>query len=142
MTFQYPGSGQGNVAEFMMSPLPFVTQSSAGTSSPTRIDFPYVSRHFSVRNTSANALEFGFTVSGTLGTNRFTVPASSTFGPVDMRVATMYFLGIGGTATFDLLAGMTLINTRTFPVLTGSSPIPLNITSSQYENYLSYPGLG
>jgi len=125
-----------------MSPLPFVTQSSAGTSTPTRIDFPYVSRHFTVRNTSANALEIGFTINGVLGTNRFTVPANSTFGPVDMRVRTMYFVGVGGVATFDLLAGMTLINTKTFPVLTGSSPIALNITSSLYENYLSYHGLG
>jgi len=142
MPFQPPGSGQGNVAEFMMSPLPYVTQSSAGTTTPTRIDFPYVSRHFSVTNTSDQTLEIGFTASGTLGGNRFTIPISSTFGPVDMRVRTMYFLGVGGTATFDLLAGMTLIATRTFPILTGSSPLALNITSSLEDRYLSYSGLG
>lgn len=125
-----------------MAPLPFVTQSQAGTATPVQIDFPYVSRHWTVRNTSAQSLQVGFTVSGTLGGNRFTIPASSTLGPIDMRVKSMYFLGVGGTATFDLMAGMTLIGTRTFPILTGSSPIASNISSSLYENYLSYPGLG
>lgn len=142
MPFQPPGSGQGNVAEFMMAPLPWVTQSSAGTSTPTRIDFPYVTSHFTVKNNSGTPLFFGFTTSGTLGTNRFTVPTSGTVGPISMRMKSLYLLGSGGTVNFDILAGMTLIGTRSFPILTGSSPLAYTPTGSIPDPYLSYNGLG
>lgn len=142
MPFQPPGSGQGNVAEFMMSGLPYVTASTVASASVFAIQFPYMTKDFTIRNSGGTAtLCVGFTLSGTLGSNRMTIPPSASFSG-DFRIRTLYVAGFDGTASYELVAGLTLIGTRTFPVLTGTSPIALNITGSDYENYLSYPGLG
>lgn len=137
---QAPHSGFSNAAEFMVSPLPFVTQSTAGTSTPTTIVFPFISSYFMIRNTSTNTLFLGFTASGSAGTNRFTIPGTSSFGPVNMRIKNLYFLATGSSATFDLLAGLTTIPTRGWPILTGSSPTTLNISSSLYDPYFTIQG--
>lgn len=141
MPFQAPGSGQGNVAEFMMSGLPYVTSSTVASGAVYAIQFPYMTKDFTIKNAGDAILSVGFTLSGTLGSNRFTLPPSASFSG-DLRIRTLYVAGFNGTATYEVVAGLTLIGTRGFPILTGSSPIATDITASAYDPYMSYPGLG
>lgn len=139
MPFQYPSSGQANVAEYMMSGLPFATSSTAPNGGPISVDFPFVTKNFTIQNIGATYLAVGFTRNGLLGSNKFTIAPSSSFKG-DFRVKTLFFMGVGGNTNFELIAGLTLVNTRSFPVLTSSSD-DYNISSSLYSGYFAYGGI-
>lgn len=113
-------SGLNNVAEYQASGYPWVTSSNAGSSSPTRIDFPYVTSKLYIQNLGGAPLAIGFTQNGTSGTNRFQIPISGVLS-AEVKTNVLYLLGVGGTANYSLLAGLTAIPRETFPVLTGSA---------------------
>lgn len=120
MGMHWPKSGANSVAEYQMSGLPFVTSSIAATSSTTWIQFPYVTKFLTIRNTSANYLAIGFTDNGVKGGDRFTLPPSGSLNG-EFRVTDVFLRGIVGAATFEAVAGMTMIDRMMFPVLTGSA---------------------
>ena len=73
MSFDWPKSGPNNVPAYQMSGIPFVTSSlpsevpgpdANSVSLPVRIDFPFVTKFITVRNTGINALRVGFTADG------------------------------------------------------------------------------
>lgn len=143
MTFQPPASGLNNVAEYMASPLPWVSSSVIASGSVWTINFPKVTSEIHVHNAipSASAVGVAFTLSGALGTNRFLVGSSyvgETFS-FRARVKTLYIVGLTGSSNVSIYAGMTMVNPRTFPILTGSAPV---VSSSQEDPYFSYDGLG
>lgn len=135
VTFNYPASGLNNVGEYQASGLPFATQSQA-SATPTSVEFPYVTKFFTVVNTSADNLYVGFTENGALGENRFTILPSSS-QTLDIRCNVLFFVS-DGTADFDVVAGLTQIPAHRLPVLTGSAVY--NSASTVHE--FGYPGLG
>jgi len=121
MPLNWPRSGPNDSSAYITSGLPYVTASSATSGSVTRIDFPFVTKFITVKNASpAGNLAFGFTASGTLGTNRFTLAASSSFTG-DLRIKSLYLTSVSSNSTaFEVLSGLTMIDSRWFPNLTGS----------------------
>jgi hypothetical protein len=87
----------------------------------------------------------GFTLSGSLGSNRYLLGSTANFADTfdeHTRVTKVYITALTTNVTASVFAGLTTIQARSFPTLTGSSPVPTNLTGSDYENYLSYNGLG
>ncbi|MFA6049784.1 MAG: hypothetical protein WC761_01185 [Candidatus Paceibacterota bacterium] len=120
MSFNYPASGLNNVAEYMASGLPFATQSITVVSQACRVDFPFVTKFFTVKNNGPGTIAIGFTELGTLGTNRFSLPPSGAYQG-DLRIKTVYITTISGAQSgFECIAGLTQILIRGFPTLTGS----------------------
>lgn len=139
MSFQYPGPGANATAEYMASGLPWVSASTTTSGSVKRIDFPYVTSFFSIKHAGgAGSLTVGFTVSGTLGSNNFTLAASGAFA-ADMRIKTLFLTATSGTVNFELVAGLTVIQPHRFPTLTGSSNPGL---SASMTPVFGYDGLG
>lgn len=147
MPFQPPSSGLSNTAEYMTSGLPWVSSSVIPSGSTWTIEFPYVTNHLTVHNaaSSASQLAVGFTFSGSRGTNRFLVDSSALIDEAfeqDIRVTKIYLTALTNNVTASVFAGLTTIQAKYFPTLTGSAPVAYDPTGSVYENYLSYPGLG
>jgi len=117
-SFQYPAPGASSVLEYQASGLPYVTQSVA-TTTPAKVELPFVTKFFTVKNNGASDLAVGFTSNGVLGSNRFTIPASSSYTG-DIRVADLFFATDAGTATYELIAGLTQIPRKNWFILTGS----------------------
>ena len=147
MPFQPPASGLSNTAEYLASGLPWVSSSAIPSGSTWVIEFPYVSSHLCIKNTSivASTLAVGFTASGTLGNNRFNLINNTTVQAEfnqHVRVTKVYLTAFTNNVTASVFGGMTTISPRHFPTLTGSAPVAYDPTGSIYENYLSYNGLG
>lgn len=140
MTLNNPRPGPNHVAEYQISALPYVTASSVITASIARIDFPYVTSFISIKNASAaGILGVGFSHSGTMGSNKFTLAASASFG-ADFRVKTLFLTSVSpGTTEFEVVAGLTLVEPRFFPVLTSSAVIPNGSPST--GSFFGYSGL-
>ena len=161
MSSSWSKGGPNLVPAYQMSGIPYVTSSisltevpnsggGAGVSSPIEVDFPYVTKFLTIRNTGANGLRIAFTFSGsydpgqTMATggakghnpekhnrNYFVIPSSGssaenspgsaeTIQTFEVRCKKLCLLGDGGTTGFSLLAGLTTIPAGNFPILTGS----------------------
>lgn len=137
---QYPKSGPNSTAEYQVSGLPFVTNSIAGTSDTTLIQFPFVTRFFQVKNTGTNFLHVGFTNNGAKGGQRFTLPPSGSYAN-EHRVKDLFFLAANATTTFEVLAGLTMVERQMFPTLTGSSAAGVAPANSDLTTW-GYDGIG
>jgi hypothetical protein len=113
-----PKSGPQAAFEFQISGLPWVTSSIAPTSPGMHIDFPTVTKCFTIKALTGS-LSFGFTQNGVLSGNRF-ILAQGDIATFDIRTTSLYLLGETGSATFSLIAGLTMIQREMMPVLTGS----------------------
>jgi len=118
-TFRYYKAGQQSVAEYMASGLPYATQSTAVAGTPAKIEFPFVTKFFTVKNNGSGDIFVGFTENGVLSTNRFSIPESGSFSG-DIRVMDLFIEASAGTGSFEVIAGLTGILRRDFFVLTGS----------------------
>ncbi|MFA6049788.1 MAG: hypothetical protein WC761_01205 [Candidatus Paceibacterota bacterium] len=142
MSFNYPRSGPSNTAEYMASGLPWVTSSTL-TATPWRVDFPYVTSHIIVGATSGS-VRLGFTqngVNGVNGQNYFLV--SGSFIDLPTRCKQIFLRSDGVSAAVTLFAGLTMINEREFPILTGSAIY--HSASVRFElgyGYVGTPGSG
>lgn len=121
-----PSSGMGSTAEFQTSALPFVTSSTApAAGSPVRIDLPKVSKFITLLNrdtTASNSISFGFTRSGVVSSNnKFTVPGGQQV-TLELRVKEIWLQAEAGTPAYSLCAGLTTIDARMMPLLTGTLP--------------------
>lgn len=118
-----PKGGAGYAAEFQSSALPWVTSSVApSVGSPLRLDFPKVTRFFTVANTGANTLSFGFTWAGVANSSNKFILSGSQSATFELRVKSLWLQSESGTTTFSLMAGLTTVDARDWPELTGSSP--------------------
>lgn len=138
---QYPKSGPNSTAEYQVSGLPFATSSIAGTSSPVQIMFPFVTRFFTVKNTGTNYLAIGFTNNGVQGGEKFTLPPSGSYGN-EHRVKDLFFLGVGGSTAFEVVAGLTMVERTMFPTLTGSGAAGVAAANANLSVWGYNPGLG
>lgn len=125
MSLNNPQGGLGYAAEFQSSALPFVTSSTApAAGSPVRFDFPKVSRFITVVNRSAAAdtLSFGFTRNGVvLSNNKYVLNAGQSI-TLELRIKELFLQGETGTPPYSLCAGLTNIDARNMPVLSGTLP--------------------
>lgn len=128
MANNWQKAGPNHVPSYITSGIPFITSSTSGEApsgnTTVKFSFPYVTKFFQIENAdSTNALKFGFSDLGTLGTvtdNSITVVAGARSEIYDMRCKEIYFTGDGGTSTFKIIAGLTTIPASNFPILTGS----------------------
>lgn len=137
---QWPQPGFNFTPAYQISGLPYVTSSTA-TGAPYHVTFPYVTKFITIRADGA-ALNIGFTVNGTLGTNYFTV-ANNEVLTIEVRVKEMY---ISGSSVFHLIAGLTGIPTASIPTLTSSFSFsnsdPYFTGSNAFTQVMVYEGVG
>ncbi len=129
MSSNHSKAGPNAVPAYIMSGVPYVTQSAAtevgGT--PIKHRFPFVTKFFQVENThGSRALRFGFSANGVLSnpTAHYIVLAAGTKSEVlEIRTKELFFLQDAGSspAGFRIIAGLTTIEQDEFPILTGSS---------------------
>lgn len=137
---QWPEPGYNYLPAYQVSGLPYVTSSTAAAGTPLHVQFPYVTRDFTIGATGG-ATTFAFTALGLAGTNKFTVPSGQTV-TFEFRVKEMWITG----STFSLAAGLTGIPTTGVPTLTGSfawnASDPYHTGSNAYVGVVTYDGVG
>jgi hypothetical protein len=143
--FQYPAAGANSVAEYLSSGLPFVT-ASIQSATPFKIDFPFVTSEIYINVSGTNAVRLGFTADGILGNNYFVVQGGDNSTPLRIRCKSIYIMAHAGASVgYSVMAAMTTIPGKNFPVLTGSVANPdtggCKFISSSYENVFGYRGL-
>lgn len=130
MGLNWPVSGV-TAAEFMVSPVPWVTSSvatgivshafkDASLTAPAG-EMTYVARWVQIRNRGSAELGIAFTRRGFDTGNYFTINQNETFDG-ELRVSEVFLSGSGNQ--YSLLAGLTGIQNRHLPVLTGSNGFP------------------
>ena len=142
MPFQYPSSGQNNVAEYQASGLPYVTHSQVAAGTVNQISFPFVANVFNIKNNSSGILRVGFTRNGVLGTNYFSLPVSTSFES-KIRITDLFVTAEAGTLVYEVVAGLTSIVPTNFFILTGSYVGFSGSTISPINSrYYGYDGIG
>jgi hypothetical protein len=142
MPFQYPSSGQNNVAEYQASGLPYVTHSQVAAGTVNQISFPFVANVFNIKNNSSGILRVGFTRNGVLGTNYFSLPVSGAF-EAKIRITDLFVTAEAGTLNYEVVAGLTSIVPTNFFILTGSYVGFSGSTISPINSrYYGYDGIG
>lgn len=146
MTYQNARSGPNNVGEYQTSGLPWVT-SSLVTQTPLKIDFPYVTNHISVHGGAyggTDGVRIGFSVNGVNGGNYALVKAADGWTQFDLRCKEIYVRADTGTVSMSLCVGLTLIENKAFPSLSGSAIYNPAATSSLLYGYgkPGDPGVG
>jgi len=123
------------VSEYQGSSIPFVTSSQANevSTTPIKVSFPYVTRWIEVTNTDLTAgddLRVGFTQNGVksaVTANYFVLKGGPIVGSTsrwEVKCTELWFLRHGAADTsFSVIAGLTNVKTKHFPVLTGSLPL-------------------
>ena len=132
---QYPRSAPNSAAEYQVSGLPYVTSSIAGNTNTTEIQFPYASRFINIKNTGTNYLLVGFTNNGVKnGGQHFTIAPSGSFRD-ELRIKDLYLMAANATTTFEIVAGLTMVERRYFPTLTGSSAAGVAPAGSNLDSF-------
>ena len=142
MSSRWPKPGPNHAPSYQVSGIPYTTSSAPNeikghdtASEPIHIEFPFVTRWFSIRctETAANrALRVGFTRNGVYGPTSgsyIVLPKHSATQDVpirfDLAVKELFFTSDSPTlgTDFTLMAGLTNIPASSFPTLTGSSGV-------------------
>lgn len=133
MTYGNSRSGINNVGEYQASGLPWVT-SSAVTTAPFRIQFPYVTNHISIYGGtgSTDGVRIGFTQNGVNGSNYAYIPGGRDWVQLDIRCKEIYVRSDIGTVNMSICAALTTIEQKAFPILTGSAIYSASSTGSNY----------
>lgn len=110
-----PRAGFDLTSEYMVSSLPWVTSSTV--SGIKHHQFPKVTREFVIKNQGAGNIVFAFTQNGLTSGNYVQLVATEAFS-ASIRVKDLWMSGSG--ASYTLFAGLTVIDRRDMPTLTGS----------------------
>lgn len=137
-----PRPGFNAAPEYMISGIPHVVSGSA-TTSPTNIEFPFVSRAITVTNNSAagSVLRVGFTQNGVNLANNFPLDGKQTVR-LEVRVRDLWIRSETGTVNYGVCAELTPIERKNMLPLTGS------VDTSTYGGQLIasssivFPGVG
>ena len=126
-TFKYHKPGLQNVGSYQASAIPYVTSSltvaASGTTGPTSVSFPQISRFVTIKNTvdeasTTGSMRVGFSSQGTVASsslghpnNYFILdPGESYTG--EWRVRDIYLMGHAEhEASASIIAGLTPIST-------------------------------
>lgn len=135
MSFRWPKDGPNSAPSYIISGIPYLTQSSGhsggevpradgGSPDTLKHELPYATKFFEVENIhGSRTLRVGFSalgVKGTVSSHYFTVAAGAKSEIYYLRCKELYFGGEGGSSDFKLVAGLTNIPASNFPILTGS----------------------
>lgn len=124
MPLDNPRGGLGYSAEFQSSALPWVTSSVApAAGSPVQYTFDKVTRFVTIYNrdtTATNTMSIGFTTTGVTGSNKYVLNGGHAM-TFEVRVKTLWLQGESATPAYSLFVGLTNIDARQMPPLTGSS---------------------
>jgi len=119
-SWRAPDVGINNVPAYQVSGRPFAT-GSCQAATETQVNFPYVTRWVTVVNNSARRLRVSYSHEGLNLANtgsegyHFTVPASGSLGPLEMKVSSLWFIKEPSSSAdaynnlFDVVAGLTTI---------------------------------
>lgn len=131
MTYGNARSGPNNVNEYVASGLPWVS-SSGLTITPWKIDFPYVTNNIYLKASGSSPVRIGFTQNGVNGSSFVNVAQADGWVEFNVRCRTVYLRADFGVATCSLMVGLTTIEHKAFPELTGSGIYNSAVTSSIY----------
>ena len=143
MALRNPVPNHNHAAEYQVSGIPFVTGSTDGElASETvsiKVEFPSVTRWIVVQCTGSAgakgeaALKFGFTDNGVTtaasgsALKFFTVADGQKTGRMELKCKEIFLAKSGDTnAGFQVIAGLTGVERKFFPTLTGSVESELN----------------
>jgi hypothetical protein len=120
-----PSWGEGYVPAYQMSGMPFVTSSNVALGAVSQIEFKYVTKFFTIKNTGAstNVIAVGFTQNGLLpeNSNYFTLSGSEAFSG-EIRTSALFVSGaVGASTSYSLVAGLTNIPVSNFLTVTASN---------------------
>lgn len=127
--FNYKSPGLGNVGSYQVSGRPFATGSltaPASGSTPIKVEFPYVTQWVKVipiTGSVASHLRVGFSENGVKNGNFYRLFAGQNANheavapePIHVKVNELYFCSDNGaTINFDVVAGLTNIETNSIP---------------------------
>ncbi len=123
MSLNNPVLGEGYVPAYQIAAVPFVTASQVALGEVDKIDFPTVTRFITVKNfTASTAIAVGFTQNGLkpANANFVTLSGSDSFSG-EFRTSTLFVSGALGTASYQVIAGLTNIPVKNFLTVTGSN---------------------
>ena len=119
MSLNNPSMHEGFVPAYQVSAVPFVTSSAVTT--VEQVNFPFVTRFFTIQNNSSLALRFGFTELGVRGTNYFTIPSGSYYTG-EIRTDRLFLSSsTAASISYSVISGFTGVPTRNFSIITGSN---------------------
>ena len=105
--------GINHTPAYQVSGAPYAA---AGTNAgnATKIEFPYVTRQFTLINNGSSPVRVGFSELGVSGSNYFTLnPSSSvhagTLGPLEIKVSDLWLYSPAQVSDVDVVAGLTSI---------------------------------
>jgi len=114
-------SGLNNAAEYSASGLPFVTTSVGLTTSPVEVNFPFLTNGLYFNVSGSIPARVGFTQNGVNTINYFTIKPGDSPAEYRIRCKTLYVRADSGTVTaLSIMAGLTTIEPKQFPVLSGA----------------------
>jgi len=116
-------SGLGNVAAYQVSGKPFLTGSNVAATVVKKIEFPNVTKSFTLVNTGSANIRMYFidpdvSPAADAGLHRFTLSPNSSF-TMDVKCFEIYIKAVGDSG-FELIAELTGIPATTMYKLTGS----------------------
>jgi len=116
-------SGLGNVAAYQVSGKPFLTGSNVAATVVKKIEFPNVTKSFTLVNTGSADIRMYFidpdvSPAADTGLHRFTLSPNSSF-TMDVKCSEIYIKAVGDSG-FELIAELTGIPATTMYKLTGS----------------------
>ena len=137
-----PRPGYNAAAEYMTSGIPHAVSGSA-TTSPTLIEFPYITRAITVANNSAagTVLRIGFTQNGVNLTNSFPLDGKQTIR-FEVRVRDLWVRANAGTVDYGVLAELTPIERMNMLPLTGSVDTSTRAGQLAASGSIVWPGVG
>ena len=123
MSLNNPVLGEGYVPAYQISAVPYVTASQIALGQVTQINFPTVTRFFTVKNfTASTAIAVSFTQNGLkpANSNFITLSGSDSFSG-EFRTSTLFLSGAVGASSYQVIAGLTSIPVKNFLTITGSN---------------------
>lgn len=127
MSLNHPYQSEGYVPAYQISAMPFVTSSNISLGQIKVIDFEYVSRFITVKNTGATSsvLSVAFSENGlkSSNSNYFFLSGSESFSG-EIRASKLFLSGTSGAPSFTIFAGLTTIHSRLLTPITASNGYP------------------
>jgi hypothetical protein len=139
MSLNWPKPGISHVPAYQVSAIPFITRSASGEvpqavagdiTETLRVEFPFVTRFVVIKCAdSSNALRVGVSALGVAGpasgqntpTSYIELASGVASNRLEIKTKELFFAGEGGTSTFELLAGLTTIESSQLLTLTASN---------------------
>ena len=126
MAQQYPKAGANDTSAFLISAIPWVTQSALPTSGVLHISLPYATKFLFIRNAEigGSTLRVGFSENGVTGNpaseSRFFDILEGQTRNLELRVKDLFLTGTSGAPVLELVAGLSVVKADMFPAMTGS----------------------